>query len=73
MRRKKLEKLFAINLKETARNVEDSIEEILPAVIFSASTGARICTNNVTERLNWESVTTPLWWAVSQKATLHSC
>ncbi len=49
-----VEELRSMKLKETARKVEDGIEETLTYCDFPSKHGTRISTNNVIERLNRE-------------------
>ena len=46
--------LKAMKLKESAKKVEDGIEETLTHCDFPSEHWTRIRTNNVIERLNWE-------------------
>lgn len=49
-----VEELRAMQLKEAAKKMEDSIEETLAYFDFPGEHWTRIRTNNVIERLNWE-------------------
>ena len=49
-----VQELRELKLKEVAKKVDDGIEETLAYFDFPAEHWARIRTNNVIERLNWE-------------------
>ena len=65
-----VEELRSMKLKESAKKVEDGIEETLTYCDFPSEHWTRIRTNNVIERLNRRFAAAPAWWALSRTVTL---